>query len=167
MKHTYKITGMICNGCRSHVEETLQNIDGVRSASVDLEKAEAVLEMDHHVPLDLLETALQKGGGNYHIFALENFSKVPQKGNSGSENDTAAHDSNFGKVGPGEANSRTFKVTGMTCNSCRKHVEETLQKVEGVRSASVDLEKAEAKVEMEKHIPVGVFEDALQQDGGK
>ncbi|MBK5193873.1 MAG: heavy-metal-associated domain-containing protein, partial [Flavobacteriaceae bacterium] len=45
MKHIYKISGMTCNGCRSHVEKTLNEVEGVSKASVDLEKAEAVIEM--------------------------------------------------------------------------------------------------------------------------
>ena len=31
---------MTCNGCRSHVEETLSKVEGVSKATVDLEKAE-------------------------------------------------------------------------------------------------------------------------------
>ncbi|WP_456300206.1 heavy metal translocating P-type ATPase [Salinimicrobium sediminilitoris] len=170
MTHTYQVTGMTCNGCRAHVEEALRKVDGVKSASVDLEKAEAVIEMDEHIPWDILETALQKGGGNYHILAPgtaeanSNFAKVPQKNSSVSDDNTAADDENFGKV---EASmSHTYKIIGMTCNGCRAHVEETLNNVQGVKNAAVDLEKAEAVIDMEKHIPVGVFEDALQKDGG-
>lgn len=55
----------------------------------------------------------------------------------------------------------------MTCNGCRGHVEETLSKVEGVSKASVNLEKAEAVIEMEKHIPLKVFEKTLEDDGGR
>ena len=55
----------------------------------------------------------------------------------------------------------------MTCNGCRNHVEETLSKVDGVFKASVDLEKAEATIEMEKHIPLEKFQEALKNDGGK
>ena len=40
----------------------------------------------------------------------------------------------------------------MTCNGCRSHVEEALSKVKGVSKATVDLKKAEATIEMEKHI---------------
>ncbi len=70
MKHTYQIHGMTCNGCRTHVESTLQKVDGVISASVDLEKAEAVLEMDSHIPIDSFKTALEKAGGHYTIHPL-------------------------------------------------------------------------------------------------
>ncbi len=55
----------------------------------------------------------------------------------------------------------------MTCNGCRGHVESTLSKIEGVSKASVNLEKAEAVIEMEKHIPLKVFEKALEDDGGR
>ncbi|APU67700.1 heavy metal translocating P-type ATPase [Christiangramia flava] len=67
MKHTYKITGMTCNGCRSHVEHTLNNVEGVEQAFVNLEKAEAVIEMKQHLKVEIFEKALQEEGGNYHI----------------------------------------------------------------------------------------------------
>ena len=53
----------------------------------------------------------------------------------------------------------------MTCNGCRKHVEETLSKVQGVSKVVVDLEKAEATIEMEKHIHLETFQEALKNDG--
>ena len=70
MKHTYTIVGMTCNGCRSHVEKTLANIDGVTSASVDLEKAEATLEMDSELNLSTLQNAMKEDGGHYSIHEL-------------------------------------------------------------------------------------------------
>ncbi|MDO1512312.1 heavy metal translocating P-type ATPase [Maribacter confluentis] len=70
MKHTYTIVGMTCNGCRSHVEKTLANIDGVTSASVDLEKAEATLEMDSELNLTTLQNAMKEDGGHYSIHEL-------------------------------------------------------------------------------------------------
>ena len=67
MKHTYKITGMTCMGCRAHVESTLKNVQNVNSVSVDLEKAEAEIEMEKHIEIEEFENALQQAGGNYHI----------------------------------------------------------------------------------------------------
>ena len=51
MKHTYAVYGMSCNNCRAHVEEALKKVDGVKSVSVDLQKAEAVIETDTHLRL--------------------------------------------------------------------------------------------------------------------
>ena len=67
MRHTYKIHGMTCNGCRSHVENTLNTVNGVTRATVDLEKAEAVIEMDGHIPLSTFKKALEDDGGAYGI----------------------------------------------------------------------------------------------------
>ena len=55
----------------------------------------------------------------------------------------------------------------MTCNGCRNHVEESLNKVEGVSKATVDLEKAEATIEMESYIPIETFQEVLKNDGGR
>lgn len=68
MKHTYHIQGMTCNGCRSHVEKSLNTIEGVTKASVDLEKAEAIIEMEKHISIDLLKSVFEKEGGTYHIY---------------------------------------------------------------------------------------------------
>ena len=67
MKHTYSISGMTCNGCRGHVEKTLSNVEGVTIAKVDLQMAEATIEMESHIPLETFEEALKNDGGRYHI----------------------------------------------------------------------------------------------------
>lgn len=67
MKHTYQIEGMTCNGCRSHVEQTLSKVEGVTGVSVDLEKAEAVIDMKSIVPYETFQEALKKDGGRYSI----------------------------------------------------------------------------------------------------
>ncbi|MGB5323476.1 heavy-metal-associated domain-containing protein, partial [Lutimonas sp.] len=63
MNHIYHIKGMSCNGCRNHVEKALSEVDGVQKAVVDLEKAEASIEMEAHIPLDVFQQALANDGG--------------------------------------------------------------------------------------------------------
>ncbi len=79
MKHTYHIQGMTCNGCRNHVEKTLGAVDHVTSAAVDLEKMEAVIEMDSHIEMDTFQRALGKEGGNYSIHAHGEHHQHPKK----------------------------------------------------------------------------------------
>lgn len=67
MTHTYHIHGMTCNGCRSHVEETLLKVKGVSKAKVDLEKSEATIEMESHIPLESFQEALKNDGDRYSI----------------------------------------------------------------------------------------------------
>lgn len=58
---------MTCNGCRNHVEQTLTKVEGVTAVTVDLEKAEATIEMDTHIPLEKFQDALTKDGDTYSI----------------------------------------------------------------------------------------------------
>lgn len=67
MKHTYHIHGMTCMGCRSHVEKTLSSVDGISKVTVDLEKAEAIIEMESHIPIEKFQEALLNDGGRYTI----------------------------------------------------------------------------------------------------
>ncbi len=70
MKHTYHIHGMTCNGCRSHVEEILSKVEGVSKATVDLQNAEATIEMVSHISLTTFQEALKTNNDRYSIFAL-------------------------------------------------------------------------------------------------
>ena len=79
MTHIYKIKGMSCNGCRSHVEQTLSNIDGVQNANVDLEKAMATIEMTAHIPLNTFQQALENDGGRYSIYHPESENKTEEE----------------------------------------------------------------------------------------
>ncbi|MGB5780785.1 MAG: heavy metal translocating P-type ATPase, partial [Eudoraea sp.] len=75
---------MTCNGCRNHVQETLVKVKGVTVVLVDLEKEEATIEMENHIPIDKLQEALKNGGGGYSIYELgkhqhteENKTEIP------------------------------------------------------------------------------------------
>ncbi len=70
MKQSYHIAGMTCNGCRTHVEQTLSKQAGVTQVSVDLQKAEAVIEMDKPLSIELFQKALSDNGGRYSIYPL-------------------------------------------------------------------------------------------------
>ncbi|MFV8352787.1 heavy metal translocating P-type ATPase [Flavobacterium sp. XS2P14] len=61
MKHTYTITGMTCNGCRSSVEKALNSIEGIE-AVVSLDPPIATLLMKDHIPLAQLQETLSKAG---------------------------------------------------------------------------------------------------------
>ncbi len=74
MKHTYKIQGMSCNGCRNHVQEALSKAPGVNEVSVDLEKGEAEIDMCFHLSISMLQDALKEAGGQYSIHASEDHS---------------------------------------------------------------------------------------------
>ncbi len=67
MKHTYKISGMTCNGCKGHVQKTLKSVKEIDSVEINLEKGTADLVMSEHVPLEKLKQLFE--GSNYMIHA--------------------------------------------------------------------------------------------------
>jgi Cu2+-exporting ATPase len=67
---------MTCNGCRRHVEETLSKVEGVTNASVDLEEAEATIEMESHISIETFQKAMKEGGGIYSIHKLGDHHKT-------------------------------------------------------------------------------------------
>ena len=58
---------MTCHGCRNHVEETLSKVKGVAKVNVDLEKEEAIIEMESPMPIETFQEALKNDGGSYSI----------------------------------------------------------------------------------------------------
>ena len=58
MRHTYSIQGMTCNNCKASVEKKLNEIEHITSVSVNIEKAEAEVNMSKHVDIEILKKAL-------------------------------------------------------------------------------------------------------------
>ncbi len=67
MKHTYKVNGMTCAGCKTSVESALSNLKAITKIDTDLKKGEVTLEMSKHVPLDKLQETLLKASLHYTI----------------------------------------------------------------------------------------------------
>ena len=58
MKHTYKITGMTCSSCKASVEKSLNDLDDVANAIVNLETKEAIITMHNHIEISELQKAI-------------------------------------------------------------------------------------------------------------
>jgi len=67
MKHTYKVTGMSCTGCQTSVEQALSSLAEVEKVTVNLDRAEAIIEMTTHISLEKLQETLLKAGLHYTI----------------------------------------------------------------------------------------------------
>ncbi len=59
MTHTYKISGMTCEGCKAKVSHLLGKVKGVEEVKIDLEKGEATLSMSKHVDTVELKEVLK------------------------------------------------------------------------------------------------------------
>jgi copper chaperone CopZ len=62
MTHTYKISGITCNGCVAKVKSELLKIGDIKQADVKLTAPQATIKMEKHIPVEVLQSALQKAG---------------------------------------------------------------------------------------------------------
>lgn len=70
MEKQYKISGMSCNGCRTKVENALNELP-VISVNVDLKSGVATIESITEIPIEELQSKLSEAG-NYSISHLDN-----------------------------------------------------------------------------------------------
>lgn len=56
---------------------------------------------------------------------------------------------------------QTYKISGMTCSSCKSAVEKSLNAIDKVTNVAVDLEKKEAIVTMSTHVELKILQEAL------
>lgn len=55
----------------------------------------------------------------------------------------------------------TYNIDGMTCQSCISKVTKSIEAVQGVQSINIDLQDKTVEIEMEHHIPLKKFQEAL------
>lgn len=58
----------------------------------------------------------------------------------------------------------TYTIGGMSCNGCRTHVEDELNKVAGL-TAKVSLDPPQATITMEQHVPTEILKEAVARAG--
>lgn len=61
MKNVLKVDGMKCKHCAKHVEEACLTVSGVKSAQVNLEEKEVVVEGENY-SIDLIRDSITKAG---------------------------------------------------------------------------------------------------------
>jgi len=66
MTHTYNISGMTCTGCVAKVKSELLKMGDISEADVQLAAPQASITMQKHIPVNTLQSVLQKAG-NYTI----------------------------------------------------------------------------------------------------
>ncbi|RYE13042.1 MAG: heavy-metal-associated domain-containing protein, partial [Sphingobacteriales bacterium] len=60
MTHTYKVSGMTCDGCIAKVSHLLKQVPGVTGVEINLEKGEADISMEMHITTTTLRAALKE-----------------------------------------------------------------------------------------------------------
>ncbi len=78
MTHTYKVTGMTCSSCEAKIKSSLLLLPHVTEVEVSKEDQSATITMEKHIPLLVLQNALDK---KYSISAMEHSEVTEQAKN--------------------------------------------------------------------------------------
>jgi len=76
MTHTYEVTGMTCSGCENTVKKSLLSIPHVTEAQVSKDTKTAIVTMDEHIALPVLQQAL---GMHYQIHEQKHIAETPKQ----------------------------------------------------------------------------------------
>ncbi len=134
---TFPIGGMTCASCAANIEKSLDKVSGVISGNVNFASEKATVQY------------VKDEAG------MADFRR-------------AVEDAGYRVVGQQEGGKKkiTFAVTGMTCASCVANIENALNKVPGVLSATVNLASEKATVEYDaSQASMADFTKAVQDAG--
>ncbi len=119
-KKIIRISGMHCASCAQTIEKSLKKEKGIIEANANLATEKALVEYDpEKLSLERIGDVIREAG--YEPVDL------PKKGE--------------------KTRDITLKISGMTCASCAATIEKALNKLEGVKSAHVNLATEKATVE--------------------
>lgn len=77
MTHTYQISGMHCGSCILKVKNELLKVDDITEANIQLTTPQAIISMQKHIPVSLLQEAVAKAGS----FSLNKIEEQPKSEN--------------------------------------------------------------------------------------
>ncbi len=118
-KVSFKIQGMTCTACSRRLEKALQETEGVNKASVNFPLEKAYVEYEEVIVSD------------QHL--MEKIAEVGFQGEQVLEEGE-------------EPRKAVLKIEGMTCASCARRLEKSLQASTGVEEASVNFAAEKATV---------------------
>ncbi len=67
MKHTYKVIGMSCSGCKNSVESALKSIPEILNIEIDLKNQSVEIEISKHISIEKLKQVFLDFGLHYSI----------------------------------------------------------------------------------------------------
>lgn len=149
-----KIKGMMCGHCEKTVSDAAKSVKGVTRAISDFKKGQVKVSYDTSLT-DLAEIKKAIAASGYEVIEEEEACPVPVK------KDTIPQAVKSGTNGGGSKKT-IISITGMTCASCAQNIEKALNKIDGVKKASVNFSLEKAVVEYDSSIAAPIaFENAI------
>ncbi|CAG0948410.1 partial Copper-exporting P-type ATPase, partial [Methanosarcinales archaeon] len=149
-----KIKGMMCGHCEKTVSEAAKSVKGVTKASSDYKKGQVLVSYDTSITdLEAIKKAIIASG--YEVIDEEEACPVPLK-------QAVTLPLVKKEVRSGGIQKTTLKLTGMTCASCAQNIEKVLNKIDGVKKATVNFSVEKATIEYDPgKVNPAAFETAI------
>ncbi|CAG0998148.1 H+-transporting ATPase [Methanosarcinales archaeon] len=155
-----KIKGMMCGHCEKTVSEAAKSVKGVTKASSDYKKGQVLVSYDTSITdLEAIKKAIIASG--YEVIDEEEACPVPVK-----QAQAVTLPPVKNEVKSGGIQKITLKLTGMTCASCAQNIEKVLNKIDGVKKATVNFSVEKATIEYDPgKVNPAAFETAIKGIG--
>ena len=136
-KEVLNITGMTCASCARAVERSVNRIEGVQSAVVNLATEKLSIEFDESkTDVNGIKEAVKKAGYDVQEEENENIRDI------------------------------TIPISGMTCAACARAVERSINKLPGINEVNVNLATEKAMVVYDtSKVRISVIKDAISKAG--
>lgn len=125
-----KISGMNCASCAKHIENAVQQVEGVENSSVNFTTETLTVTVQQDNQLQDVIQAVKKAG--YDVI---------------------------------QTKTTLFTISGMSCASCAKKVEQAVNQVDGVLNATVNFASEKLFVEYTQSLDDTLIIDAVKQSG--
>ncbi|MBU4220431.1 MAG: heavy metal translocating P-type ATPase [Euryarchaeota archaeon] len=145
---------MMCEHCEKKVSEAATSVKGVNKASSDHKKGQVKVSYDTSITdLEDIKKAIAASG--YEVIDEEEACPVPVK-------QAVALPPVKEEAKSGGIQKTTLKLTGMTCASCAQNIEKVLNKIDGVKKATVNFSVEKATIEYDAgKVNPAAFENAI------
>ena len=170
MKKKYKLTGVGCMKCVAKIEKNLSELSGVENIKVDVETKimnidfneseisfneieKKLVDLGYGVDKEYDENSFEKSKEE-EIVVCE-FQKEEKENKKNEEKNISEN-----------LEKKQFKLSGVTCQACVRRIETKVGKLEGVKSAVVNLATEELTVEYDyERINKNEIEDEVKEIG--
>ena len=143
------VGGMTCSSCVQTVQETLEQVPGVSSASVSLRDEEAnVTFCSPPASVETISSAIEDIGFEAWVKDVRAPTTAGRLATAGEHSAAGGSscESLSTEFSDAELKLVVIDVQGMTCQSCVQAVTEALSRLSGVGNVTVDLERGVAEV---------------------
>src|SRR3990170_2232218 len=145
---------MMCEHCEKTVSEAAMSVKGVTKASSDHKKGQVKISYDTSITdLEVIKKAIAASG--YEVVDEEEACPVPVR-------QAVTIPKVKEEAKSGGIQKTTLKLTGMTCASCAQNIEKVLNKIDGVRKATVNFSVEKATIEYDAgKVNPAAFDNAI------